>query len=51
MLEGVSALAMGFLHHGGAIQIRKLKDHTNEYNTHIPNEVSISYNHNYTLIY
>ena len=34
MLGGVSAHALGFLHHGGAIQIRKLKDHMNEYNTH-----------------
>ena len=34
MLEGVSAHALGLMNHRGAIQIRKLKDHMNECNTH-----------------
>ena len=47
MLEGVLAHALGLMHHGSAIQIRKLKDHMNEYNIHTFRTVSISYNHNY----
>ena len=41
MLEGVLAHALGFLHHESAIQICKLKDHMNEYNTHTRSKQSL----------